>query len=69
MEAILAAHDLTNWQGRRDHAILLTLYNSGARVSEVISMRGSLEMAGNRRGVQLLLQTDKLLPWCSPGIA
>jgi integrase/recombinase XerD len=41
MEAILAAPDLTNWQGRRDHAILLTLYNSGARVSEVISMQRS----------------------------
>src|SRR5215475_15419640 len=31
--------------------------------------RFSLEMAGNRRGVQFLLQTDKLLPWRSPGIA
>src|SRR5262245_40965679 len=30
---------------------------------------GSLEMAGNRGGAQLLLQTDKLLPWRSPGIA
>jgi integrase/recombinase XerD len=39
MEAILAAPDLTNWRGRRDHAILLTFYNSGARVSEVISMQ------------------------------
>lgn len=39
MEAILAVPDLTKWQGRRDHAILLTLYNSGARVSEVISMQ------------------------------
>jgi integrase/recombinase XerD len=39
MEAILAAPDLTNWQGRRDHALLLTLYNSGARVSEVISLQ------------------------------
>lgn len=39
MEAILAAPDLTSWQGRRDHALLLTLYNSGARVSEVISMQ------------------------------
>jgi integrase/recombinase XerD len=39
MEAILAAPDLTNWQGRRDHALLLTLYNSGARVSEITSMQ------------------------------
>lgn len=47
MDAILAAPDLTNWQGRRDHAILLTLYNSGARVSEVVSMqRGQVNFGG-----------------------
>jgi integrase/recombinase XerD len=47
MDAILAAPDLTNWQGRRDHAILLTLYNSGARVSEVVSMqRGQVDFGG-----------------------
>lgn len=39
IEAILAAPDLTNWQGRRDHALLLTLYNSGARVSEITSLK------------------------------
>src|SRR5262245_60537414 len=39
MEAILAAPDLSSWRGRRDHAILLTMYNSGARVSEIISIQ------------------------------
>ncbi len=41
MDAILAAPDLTDWSGRRDHAILLTLYNSGARVSEIIALEPS----------------------------
>src|ERR671934_2235125 len=30
MQALLAAPDPTKWSGRRDHALLLTLYNSGA---------------------------------------
>src|SRR5262245_8481658 len=30
MEALLKAPDLSSRQGRRDHALLLTLYNSGA---------------------------------------
>jgi integrase/recombinase XerD len=41
MEAILAAPDLTQWSGRRDHALLLTLYNSGARVSEIMALEQS----------------------------
>jgi integrase/recombinase XerD len=32
VEALLAAPDRSCWVGRRDHALLLTLYNSGARV-------------------------------------
>ncbi len=39
IEAILSATDRTNWDGRRDHALLLTLYNSGARVSEIVAVR------------------------------
>jgi integrase/recombinase XerD len=38
-EALLAAPDLQTWQGRRDHALLLTLYNSGARVSELTALQ------------------------------
>ena len=39
VKALLAAPDRATWSGRRDHALLLTLYNSGARVSEIIALR------------------------------
>jgi len=39
MEAVLAAPDRTQWTGQRDYALLLTMYNSGARVSEVASLQ------------------------------
>jgi integrase/recombinase XerD len=39
MEVLLAAPDRAHWVGRRDHALLLTMYNSGARVSEVTTLR------------------------------
>ena len=38
VEALLAAPDRSCWGGRRDYALLLTLYNSGARVSEVTTL-------------------------------
>lgn len=41
MEALLAGPDRTAWAGRRDHALLLTLYNTGARVSELVALRRS----------------------------
>jgi integrase/recombinase XerD len=39
MQALLAAPDPSTWSGRRDYALLLTLYNSGARVSEVTALK------------------------------
>ena len=39
VKALLAAPDRTVWCGRRDHALLLTMYNTGARVSEIIALR------------------------------
>ena len=39
VDALLAAPDQSSTQGRRDHALLLFLYNSGARVSEGASLR------------------------------
>lgn len=39
MEALLAAPDLTSWVGRRDHAILLLLLQTGLRVSELVNLK------------------------------
>jgi integrase/recombinase XerD len=39
IEALIAAPDQSSWLGRRDHALLLTLYNSGARVSEMTALK------------------------------
>jgi integrase/recombinase XerD len=39
MQALLATPDVAHWSGRRDYALLLTLYNSGARVSELTALR------------------------------
>lgn len=41
IEAILAAPDANSWTGQRDRVMLTTLYNTGARVSELIGMRMS----------------------------
>ncbi len=44
MEAILNAPDISTWSGQRDHVLLATLYNTGARVSEIIAVtRGDVE--------------------------
>jgi integrase/recombinase XerD len=55
MDAILAAPDRRTAQGRRDHALLLFLYNSGARVSEAASLLiADLNLRPNQLGdVQL----------------
>jgi integrase/recombinase XerD len=39
MDALLAAPDRSSPQGRRDYALLLFLYNSGARASETCTVR------------------------------
>jgi site-specific recombinase XerD len=39
IDAVLAAPDRSQWLGRRDHALLLTLYNTGARVSEITALQ------------------------------
>ena len=46
VEALLAAPDPSTWSGRRDRVMFATLYNTGARVSELIGMRiGDLALA------------------------
>jgi site-specific recombinase XerD len=39
LDSLLSTPDQSSSQGRRDHALLLFLYNSGARVSEAASLR------------------------------
>jgi integrase/recombinase XerD len=39
VEAVLAAPDASTWAGRRDRVMFAVLYNSGARVSELINIR------------------------------
>jgi site-specific recombinase XerD len=52
IDTILAAPDRQTAQGRRDYAILLFLYNSGARVSEAAGVRvGDLERDSTGTGV------------------
>jgi integrase/recombinase XerD len=55
MDALLAAPDRQTQQGMRDHALLLFLYNSGARVTEAATLRVSeLDLRANQLGsVQL----------------
>jgi integrase/recombinase XerD len=73
IDALMAAADRTNWDGRRDHALLLTLYNSGARVSEitgvcrsdiVLDAPASLKLHGKgrkERAVPLWVKTAQVL--------
>ena len=53
MEALLAAPDRSTWGGRRDYALLLTMYNSGARVSEMTMLRCEQVVFGASTFVQL----------------
>jgi len=55
MDALLDAPDQTTVQGHRDHAILLFLYNSGARASEVAGTQiGDLELTNSGSGSVLI---------------
>jgi integrase/recombinase XerD len=39
IDALLGAPDTSTWCGQRDHVLFTVLYNTGARVSEIIDMR------------------------------
>ncbi len=53
MDAVLASLDRTQWCGRRDYALLLTMYNAGARVSEITALRQRDVTFGSTSYVQL----------------
>ena len=71
VEAILAATD-DSWTGQRDHLLFLLLYNTGARISEILALRvkdvnvdgRQIELLGKgrkHRRVPLWPQTQKRL--------
>lgn len=79
MDAILAAPDRTRWIGQRDYTMLLTMYNTGARVSEITSLErrhirfgpsSAVELHGKgrkERAVPLWAQTVRALKaWLQP---
>ena len=53
IQALLAAPDRSKWSGQRAHALLLSLYNSGARVSEMIALKRDEVSFGASTFVQL----------------
>jgi len=58
MDALLAAPDQTTEQGRRDHAVLLFLYNTGARADEAAHVQVGDLMLGRsprREGASVLI--------------
>lgn len=52
VQAILA-ETTDSWTGRRDHLLFLLLYNTGARVSEVLALRTKDALAGDGRHLRL----------------
>jgi site-specific recombinase XerD len=46
MQAVQEATDRSTWSGRRDHVLFATLYNTGARVSEIVALRAADFAAG-----------------------
>jgi site-specific recombinase XerD len=58
IDALLAAPDQSTKQGTRDHALLLFLYNAGARVSEAVSLRiGDIDW--HNRSVRIIGKGNK----------
>jgi integrase/recombinase XerD len=53
MDAILKGLDRKQWCGRRDYALLLTMYNTGARVSEISGLLQHHVSLGSKSYVHL----------------
>lgn len=53
VEAILLALDRNSWCGRRDYALLLTMFNTGARVSDIAALRQNQFCLSAKGHVQL----------------
>lgn len=53
IDALLAVSDTASWSGRRERALLLTLYNSGARVSEIVKLEQKHVVFGHTSFIRL----------------
>lgn len=53
MQAVLNSPDTSTWSGQRDQALLTMLYNTGARVSEIITVKRTDVEDENCRAVNL----------------
>jgi site-specific recombinase XerD len=53
IDVILASTDLETWLGSRDHALLLTMYNTGARASELTNLKCGQVSFGSPTMIQL----------------
>ena len=53
VQALLDAPDRTTWSGQRDAALFAVLYNTGARVSEIIRLRVSDVLVDRAHAVHL----------------
>ena len=55
IKALVTAPDRKKWSGRRAHALVLTLYNTGARISEIIGLRRrQVNLDAGAANIQLL---------------
>ena len=53
MQAVLNAPDAATWAGRRDRVLLAVMYNTGARVSEVVGLRRDDLIGGDARTLRI----------------
>ena len=68
VDAILEAPDASTWSGQRDRMLFALLYNTGARVSEVIGLR-RLDVAQAPRGTSSSRARGGSSAWCPCGRA
>ena len=62
IDALLAATEDT-WTGRRDHLLCLLLYNTGARISEILALRiGDVDLVSGQVGLMGKGRKQRRLP-------
>ena len=68
IDALLNASDRNTWNGRRDHALLLTTLQTGLRLSEVVGLKREDVTFGTGAHVEVLGKGRKqrAIPLCKP---